>query len=256
MAGSATPPDMGLVSFVGAGPGDPELITVAGLARLRRADVVIHDRLVAPELLAEAPAHAERLDVGKAPGRHCVGQDEINWLLVDAARLRGPVEPAGGPRDPGVTSATAAAARAGISLTARGTASTVVLATGTDQTGHGRANLDWAELARVDGTLVFYMAVGALVTVTASLTALGRDAREPALVVERVGTAGERVIAGRLGDIADRARAAEVMAPAVLITGPTIEGTGPGLTPRPSLCPRVALPTPAPAASRARLAHA
>jgi len=78
--------DAALVSFVGAGPGDPELVTVKGLARLRAADVVIHDRLVAPELLREARPTAPLVDVGKAPGRHCMGQGQINALLVDRAR--------------------------------------------------------------------------------------------------------------------------------------------------------------------------
>ena len=77
------------VSFVGAGPGDPELVTLKALRRLREADVVIHDRLVPIEMLGEARAAAEIIDAGKAPGRHCLAQVEINWLLVDRARRRG-----------------------------------------------------------------------------------------------------------------------------------------------------------------------
>lgn len=233
------------VAFVGAGPGDPELITLRGLRRLREAEVVLHDRLVPLGLLDEVPAGASVVDVGKAPGRPCRGQGHINRLLVDWARrrervvrLKGgdpaifgrlgeeieAVRAAGIPFEvvPGVTAATAAAARAGVSLTERRRASLVVFATGTDHTGHRPLALDWGLLAHVDGTLVFYMPVGQLGAISASLTALGRDPREPAMLVERAGTGGERVIAARLGEIADEARAAGLASPAVLVTGPTV----------------------------------
>jgi siroheme synthase len=128
-----------LVSFVGAGPGDPELVTLKALRRLREADVIVHDRLIPTGVLAEARAGAEIIDAGKAPGRHCMGQAEINWLLVDRARRRGhvvrlkggdptvfgrlaeeidAVRAAGVEFEivPGVTAATAAAARTGICL--------------------------------------------------------------------------------------------------------------------------------------------
>ncbi len=232
------------VSFVGAGPGDPELVTLKALRRLREADVVIHDRLVPSELLDEAGPGAEVIDAGKAPGRHCLGQAEINHLIVDCARRRGRVvrlkggDPgifarlaeeieavrAAGVRFeivPGVSAALAAASRLGISLTERGRAPMLLLATGADRHGTLPA-LDWELLARSEGTLVFYMAVATLGAITANLTALGRDAREPAVVVERVGGPGERVVAGRLGDIAERARRAGVAAPAVLLVGPTV----------------------------------
>ena len=234
------------VTFVGAGPGDAELITLKGLRRLRDAEVVIHDRLVPLALLDEVPAGAEIIDVGKAPGRACLGQGSINALIVDHARrgkrvvrLKGgdpalfgrlaeeiaAVRDAGIPFEivPGVTAATAAAALAGISLTERGSASTVVLATGTDHHTGLPGGLDWGLLARSDATVVFYMAVRGLPAITAALTASGRDPREPALVVERVGTVDQRIVAGRLGDIARSARTAHVESPAMLITGPTVE---------------------------------
>jgi uroporphyrin-III C-methyltransferase len=234
------------VSFVGAGPGDPELVTVKALRRLREADVVVHDRLIPAALLAEAPADAEIVDAGKAPGRHCMGQSEINWLLVDRARRRGrvirlkggdptifgrlaeeveAVRAAGVDFEvvPGVTAATAAAARTGISLTARGHASMLVLVTGTDHRGHGVAALDWALLARADATLVFYMPVHGLEAITSALAAMGRDGRERAMVVERAGTLDERVVAGRLSDIAARCREARVGTPALLLVGPTVD---------------------------------
>ncbi|OLB04641.1 MAG: uroporphyrinogen-III C-methyltransferase [Candidatus Rokuibacteriota bacterium] len=233
------------VAFVGAGPGDPELITLKGLRRLREAEVVLHDRLVPPELLDEVAPGATVIDVGKAPDRRCRGQGEINWLLVDWARRRERVvrlkggDPAIFGRlgeeieavraagiafevVPGVTAATAAAARAGISLTARGRASMLVVATGTDHAGGPPAALDWDLLARAEGTLVFYMPLGSLEAITAGLTALGRDPREPTMLIERIGTPHERVLSGRLGDIAEAARAAGVRSPAVLVTGPTV----------------------------------
>src|SRR5881397_1450173 len=168
-----------LVSFVGAGPGDPELITLKGLRRLREAEVVLHDRLAPPELLDEIAPGTTVVDVGKAPGRPCLGQGHINWLLVDWARRRGrvvrlkggdpsifgrlaeeieAVRGAGIHFDivPGVTAATAAAAQTGISLTARGHASMLILATGSDHHADGIAALDWALLARAEATLVFY----------------------------------------------------------------------------------------------------
>jgi uroporphyrin-III C-methyltransferase len=234
------------VSFVGAGPGDPELITLKALRRLREADVVIHDRLIPPALLGEAPPEAEIIDAGKAPGRACMGQSQINWLLVDRARRRGRVvrlkggDPAVFGRlaeethavraegidfeiVPGVTAATAAAARTGISLTARGHASMLVFATGSDHLGRGVAALDWALLARAEATLVFYMPVQGLEAIATALTAMGRDDREHALVVERAGTFDERVVAGRLGDIAARCRDAHVASPAVLLVGATLD---------------------------------
>jgi uroporphyrin-III C-methyltransferase len=233
-----------LVSFVGAGPGDPELVTLKALRRLREADVIVHDRLVARELLDEARPDAELVDAGKAPGRHCLGQTEINYLLVDRARRRGRVvrlkggDPgvfgrlneeieavrAAGIRFevvPGVSAALAAAACIGVSLTERGRASTLTLATGADRHGTLPA-LDWEALARSEGTLAFYMAVATLGSITSNLTALGRDPREPAVVVEGVGGPGERIVAGRLGDIAERAHRAGVESPAVLLIGPTL----------------------------------
>jgi uroporphyrin-III C-methyltransferase len=221
------------------------LITLKGLRLVREADVIVHDRLIPAKLLAEARAEARVVDVGKAPRRPCLGQGRINALLVEAARSHGhvvrlkggdpalfgrlgeeieEVRAAGIPFEvvPGVTSATAAAARAGVSLTGRGAASMVVFATGTER-GGDLPRLDWDLLARVDGTLVFYMVIGVLDTIATMLTAFGREPRDPALVVQAVGTAAERVIAGRLGKIAGRARAVEVQSPAILVTGPTVD---------------------------------
>lgn len=232
------------VSFVGAGPGEAELITLKAVRRLREAAVIVHDRLIPTEVLAYARADAEIVDVGKAPGRHCMGQPEINWLLVDRARRRGRVVRLKGGDPgvfarlaeeieavraagvgfeivPGVSAAMAAAARAGISLTERASASALIFATGADHRGT-LPELDWEMLARAEGTLVFYMAVGALEAITSTLTSLGRDPREPALIVERCGFVDEQMVAGRLGDIAGRAQRAGVKPPALLLIGPTV----------------------------------
>jgi uroporphyrin-III C-methyltransferase len=243
-AGGRRPIVNPFVSFVGAGPGEADLITLKAVRRLREAAVIIHDRLIPAEALEHARATAEVIDVGRAPGRDCIAQTEINWMLVDRARRRGRVvrlkcgDPGvfarlaeeieavraasiGFEIVPGVSAAMAAAARAGISLTEPASASTVVFATGADH--HGTLpELDWGMLARTEGTLVFYMAVGALDAITSTLTALGRDAREPALVVERCGFADEHMVAGRLGDIAERAHRAGVQPPALLVIGPTV----------------------------------
>lgn len=246
-----------LVSFVGAGPGDPELITLKALRRVRAADVIIHDRLIPMELLDEARADAEILDGGKAPGRQCLGQSEINWLLVDRARrgrivvrLKGgdptvfarlteeiaAVRAAGIPFEvvPGVSAATAAAARLGISLTERGRASTLVFATGSDHRGGDVPELDWALLARAEATLVFYMPVHALEAISCALTAVGRDGREPAVVIERAGVPGERIVAGRLADIAALARRAGLASPALLLIGPTVSTASAPIHARPA----------------------
>jgi uroporphyrin-III C-methyltransferase len=243
-AGGRRPIVNPFVSFVGAGPGEADLITLKAVRRLREAAVIIHDRLIPAEALEHARATAEVIDVGRAPGRDCIAQTEINWMLVDRARRRGRVvrlkcgDPGvfarlaeeieavraasiGFEIVPGVSAAMAAAARAGISLTEPASASTVVFATGADH--HGTLpELDWGMLARTEGTLVFYMAVGALDAITSTLTALGRDAREPALVVERCGFADEHMVAGRLGDIAERAHRAGVQPPALLVIVPTV----------------------------------
>ena len=232
------------VSFVGAGPGDPELVTLKALKRLRDADVIIHDRLIPRELLAQARPDAEIVEADKAPRRAAAGQSQINWLLVDRARRRGHVvrlkegDPGvfgrlGEEIDavrraginfevvPGVSAALAAAGRTGVSLTERGQTSMVILATGTDHDGDVPA-LDWNFLAHADATLVFYMPLEGLESITAALTALGRDEREPALIVERAGMPEERVVPGRLGNIAALGREAAVQAPALLLIGPTL----------------------------------
>lgn len=231
----------GIVYLVGGGPGDPGLITVKGLACLRRADVVLYDRLIAPELLDEAPATAELIDVGKEPTRHRRSQAEINALLVEKARAgqtvvrlkggdpfvfgRGGEEAlalaeAGIPFEvvPGVTSAVAVPAYAGIPVTQRQVATSFTVLTG--HTADEMA-VDWDALPRT-GTLVFLMGVQHLPEITTQLVAYGRAPETPAAVIERGATSAQVVVTGTLADVASRAQAAGIRPPATLVVGEVV----------------------------------
>jgi uroporphyrin-III C-methyltransferase len=192
------------VYLVGAGPGDPGLLTVRGADLLRRADVVVHDRLAAPELLDLAPAHAVRFNVGKAPGGVGPSQDEVNALLVREARRHGHVvrlkagdpfllgrggeealalRAAGVPFEivPGVTSAIAAPAYAGIPVTQRNVSGAVTIVT-----GHGGVDdpaVDWAALARVGGTIVVLMGTAHLAAIADRLVASGLSPDTPVAAI-------------------------------------------------------------------------
>jgi uroporphyrin-III C-methyltransferase len=231
----------GIVYIVGAGPGDPELITVKGLACLRRAEVVLYDRLVAVELLAEAPNGAELIDVGKAPARHRRSQDEINTLLIEKARagrvvvrLKGGdpfVFGRGGEECqalaaagiayevvPGVSSAVAVPAYAGIPLTHRDYAASFTVVTG-HSADPENGGVDWAGLPTT-GTLVCLMGVSHVAEIARRLTALGRAAETPAAVIGWGTTGRQRVVTGTLADIAERAIGVE--APATIVIGEVV----------------------------------
>jgi len=231
---------VGSVALVGAGPGDPELITVRGLALLRRADVVVYDRLIDRRLLREAP-RARRIFAGKASGDHAVPQHEINRLLiVHARRGRSVVRLKGGdpfvfgrggeeaealaaaavPFEivPGVTSAVAAPAYAGIPLTHRDLASSFAVVTG-HECGHGRDRVDWARLATAVDTLVVLMGVAALRGIARELVAHGRAADTPVALIQRATTPSQTIVTGCLDDIAARARAARLEPPVVIVIG-------------------------------------
>ncbi len=237
----------GLISLVGAGPGDPELITIKALKRLKQADAVVYDRLVAKELLDHAPSYALRYDVGKIPGHHRSGrQSEINELLIRlgesgmrVVRLKGgdpfvfgrggeealALTEAGVPWEivPGISSAFAAPAAAGIPVTHRGYSGSVTVATGHPQSGgHADAGHDWTALARTRGTLVFLMAVENLEFIVGRLLDEGRDHREPAALVRWGTTTQQTVLTSTLGDIVTRARVLRLLPPAVLVMGPTV----------------------------------
>jgi uroporphyrin-III C-methyltransferase len=228
----------GGVVLVGAGPGDPELITLRGARALAEADVVVYDRLVAPGLLELAPAEAERIYVGKEPGRAAVSQREIERLLVDRAldgatvvRLKGgdpfvfgrggeemaACAAAGIPCEvvPGVSAAVAAPAAAGIPVTHRGIARSFTVVTGS--TAHD----DEIDLSRVAGadTLVVLMAAGRLAQTCADLIAAGRHPDEPAAIVQWAWTPDQRSVVGTLTDLPILADAASIGPPATLVVG-------------------------------------
>jgi uroporphyrin-III C-methyltransferase/precorrin-2 dehydrogenase/sirohydrochlorin ferrochelatase len=235
----SVPTARGLVSLVGAGPGDPELLTLRAVRRLRAADVVVHDRLVSDAVLEHAAPDAERIDVGKHPGGAGATQDDINALLVDLARqgrrvvrLKGGdpfVFGRGGEEAlalaqaeiefeivPGISSALAAPAAAGIPVTHRGLSASVTIVNGHDAGQH-----DWRALASCGGTLVFLMAVEHLETIVERLLAHGRPAGESSALIEWATLPRQRVLAAPLAEIAARARLADFEPPAVLIVGPT-----------------------------------
>lgn len=232
------------VHLVGAGPGDPRLITVRGLQLLRQADFVAYDRLVSEELLVEAPAWAELVFVGKASGNHCMPQREISLLLIDAARrglnvvrLKGgdpfvfgrggeealALAAAGIPFEivPGVSSALAVPAAAGIPLTHRGIASSFAVVTGHDEAAGGTR---WEKLASAVDTLVLLMAVANLERLTTTLVAHGRPVTTPVAVIRWGTTPQQEIVCGTLADIAERA--AGIEPPAVVVIGKVVSLAG------------------------------
>jgi uroporphyrinogen III methyltransferase/synthase len=226
------------VYLVGAGPGDPGLLTRRGEALLRATDVVVYDRLASPALLELAPTDAEFVDVGKAPGRAAMSQDEINALLVErgragnhVVRLKGGdpfVFGRGGEEAeaciaagvafevvPGVTSAIAAAAYAGIPVTHRGVSTSVTIVTGHEDPSKPESDTDWDALARAGGTLVILMGAGRLHEIAKALIAGGRAESTPVAAV-RWGTRPEQhTVRATLATIAD----AGVESPSAIIVG-------------------------------------
>ena len=228
----------GWVSIVGAGPGDPELITVRGRAALDAADVVVHDRLVHPDLLAGRVA----IDVGKEPGRHPVSQDGINALLTSLARqgkrvvrLKGgdPFLFGRGSEEaealaaagigfeivPAPTSALAALAYAGIPATDRRCGSSIAVVTGHSAPGQA---VDWDRIATATDTLVVLMGLARLDDIVARLVAAGRDPETPAAVVSRGTLPDQQVVGSALGGIAEAAATAAVPGPALLVIGDVV----------------------------------
>jgi uroporphyrinogen III methyltransferase / synthase len=250
----------GRVYLVGAGPGDPGLLTARALELIAAADVILYDRLVGPGALAAARADAELVFVGKEGGGASVPQEQTEELMVSHARagrtvlrLKGGdpfVFGRGGEEAlrlreagiayevvPGVTAGVAAPAYAGIPVTHRGLASAVALVTGhtradTDEDG---AALDFPALAAFPGTLVFYMGVRALPEIAAELLAAGRPADEPAAVVEAGTLARQRTVAATLATISEAVKNAEVKPPSITIVGPVaaLAGELAWLPPRP-----------------------
>jgi uroporphyrin-III C-methyltransferase len=226
------------VALVGAGPGDPGLLTLRGAELLGRAEVVVHDRLIASELLDLAPPGAERIDVGKAPGGSA-HQSEINDRLVElgraglrVVRLKGgdpfvfgrggeeaeALRAAGVPYEvvPGVSSAFAAPAAAGIPVTHRGLASSVTVVTGHGGDGSAASGVDWDALGRAGGTLVVLMGIGARRTIGDRLMAGGRAGDTPVAVVHWGTTGRQEVVRSTLDGLA----AIDLAAPATIVIGP------------------------------------
>lgn len=229
----------GCVWLVGAGPGDPDLLTVKALKVIRRADVIVHDGLVSAAIVDLAPAPAKRISVAKRKSRHSYAQDDINRMLVGFARqgltvvrLKGgdPFIFGRGGEEleacraagvechviPGVTAALAAGAAAGAPLTHRGAAQAVTFVTG-HASGGAAPDLDWASLAKANQTVVFYMGLSTAAAIGAQLIAAGRSAATPALIVENASLPSERRVSTTLGALG--AAAEGMTGPALLIVG-------------------------------------
>ncbi len=228
----------GAVWLVGAGPGDPELLTLKAHKALSRADVVVHDGLVSEEILELAPPNARRIDVAKRKSRHTLPQDEINKLLVafaleglNVVRLKGgdPFVFGRGGEEleacraagiechavPGVTAALAASAGAGAPLTHRGSAQAVTFVTG--HAAHGEPDLDWDALAKANQTVVIYMGLSTAGLIAERLLGAGRDGATPALIAVNASRPDEQRVKTTLAGLAEAAEG--LTGPALLMIG-------------------------------------
>ncbi|MEW6544158.1 MAG: uroporphyrinogen-III C-methyltransferase [Nitrospirota bacterium] len=235
----------GKVYLVGAGPGDPKLLTLRGRECLEQADVVLYDYLANPALLDYAPAQAERIYVGRRGRGRYQDQRDINRLMIEKAgqgkvvvRLKGgdpfvfgrggeeaeAVAAAGVPFEvvPGVTSAVAAPAYAGIPVTHRTLASTVTFVTGHEDPAKGEETLEWPRLASSRGTLVFLMGMKNLPAIVERLLAEGRPGGTPVALIRWGTRTGQRTVVGTLHDIVGRARAAALEPPTVIVVGEVV----------------------------------
>jgi uroporphyrin-III C-methyltransferase len=233
------PREGGRVWLIGAGPGDPDLLTVKAVKALALADVVVHDGLVSPAILDLAPGAARRISVAKRKSHHSYAQEDINRLIVALAqegltvvRLKGgdPFIFGRGGEEleacrlagvdcevvPGVTAALAAAAAAGAPLTHRGASQAVTFVTGHARDG-AEPDLDWAMLGKANQTVVIYMGLSKAAVIAARLMEAGRAPSTPVLVVENASLAGERRICTRLDGLA--VAAAGLEGPAMLMIG-------------------------------------
>ena len=235
----------GTIYLVGAGPGDPKLITVRGREVLESADAVVHDRLISTDLLTLARADARIEDAGKTPGRASRSQEDINDLLIALAReglavcrLKGgdpfvfgrggeevlAARAAGIPVVvvPGISSALAGPAAADVPVTHRGVESSFTVVTGHDAQSAAGAGVDWERVASTPGSVVVLMGVGNLGTLARKLIAGGRPTDEPVRVVERATLPGQRVTSGTLATIGAIARESGLEAPAVIVVGAVV----------------------------------
>ena len=238
-------PKAGFVSLVGAGPGDPGLITVKAISRLQIADAVVYDRLSDPGLLAEARPEAEMYDAGKGPGDVRMTQEQINDLLVklssegkSVCRLKGgdpfvfgrggeealALSAQGLPFEvvPGVTSSIAAAAYAGIPITHRAVSTSFTVVTGSEDPAKPDSQLNWDALAALPGTLVFLMGWRALPAITKELISRGASPDRPAALVQWGTTPKQRSVTGTLENIAEVGKAAGLGSPVAVVIGDVV----------------------------------
>jgi len=229
----------GEVYLIGAGPGDPDLLTLRAQQLLQQADVILHDRLVPEAILGRARRDAERINVGKSPGRHEHTQEYINQLLVEHARAGKRVArvKGGDPfifgrggeemqvlRDagipvvvvPGITAGLGAAASAGIPLTMRGLSQAVTMVTAT---GAQSGSLDWSALAQAQHTIVFYMSAAQIGFIVAQLLEHGLPATQPVALIERATWPDERVLKSTLAELPQLAQRSNLQSPTLLVVG-------------------------------------
>lgn len=234
----STSNNIGKVILVGAGPGDPDLLTVKASRLIQQADVIIYDRLVSDEIIAIFPPRSQQIFVGKEAGNHCVPQQQINNLLVKYAlagkqvvRLKGgdpfifgrggeeleALLPFNIPFEvvPGITAASGCAAYAGIPLTHRDHAQSVQFITG--HLKQGQDQIDWLSLARAKHTLVFYMGLNQSSIIRHKLSAYGMSLATPIAIIERGTTAHQRVLTGELAQIEILAK--QAASPSLIIIG-------------------------------------
>ena len=243
LAGRSHALAQGQVSLVGAGPGDPELLTLRALRRIAEADVVLYDNLVGPEILQWVTEGAECYYVGKKAAKHALPQDDVNQWLIDLARagkrvvrLKGGdpfIFGRGGEEMdalleagiavevvPGITAAVGCAAYAGIPLTHRDWAQSVTFATG--HLKHGLDELDWAGLSRPTQTVVFYMGMTAAAGIAEALIAHGRSPETPVAVIYHGTRPDQKVVIATLKTLAKQISAEAIKPPALLIVGEVV----------------------------------
>ncbi|WP_342513647.1 uroporphyrinogen-III C-methyltransferase [Sporosarcina sp. FSL K6-1522] len=234
----------GFVYIVGAGPGDPKLLTIRGLECIQQADVILYDRLVNAELLKHAKVDTELIYCGKEPGKHGMIQDEIHRTLVEQANLgkhvlrlkggdpfvfgRGAEEAAilrqaGIPFEivPGISAGIAAPAYAGIPVTHRDHAASFAIVPGHGRAEKGNDFLNWSALAQID-TVAFYMSVGNISHITKSLIVNGRSETTPVAVIEWGTTENQRTITGTLATIAQDIQHHQISNPSMILVGDVV----------------------------------
>ncbi|WP_027409793.1 uroporphyrinogen-III C-methyltransferase [Anoxybacteroides tepidamans] len=235
----------GKVYLVGAGPGDPRLITVYGMECIQKADVIIYDRLVSNELLQYAKKGAELIYAGKEPGKHGTIQERIHqWLVEKALQEKTVVRLKGGdpfifgrggeeaevlakhgiPFEivPGVTAGIAAAAYAGIPVTYRNIATSFTIVTGHGRKEKGEDRLNWQALANGSDTIAFYMGIGNLSYICQQLIQHGKSPETKTAIIEWGTTARQRTVVGTLQNIEEKAKSACISHPAIIVVGEVV----------------------------------